>query len=122
LLGSILLADELRPEAPKAIADIRAMGLKTLLLTGDNTPVAEATARHLGVDDFEGGMLPDQKRRRVHELVAQGHTVAMLGDGVNDASALAEASVGVAMGSGTDVTRESAHIVLIGNDLSRPCG
>lgn len=119
LLGSILLADTLRPEAVEAVCALKAMGLRTVLLTGDQPAVAEVTSRHLGIDEFAGGMLPDEKRMRVQELMARGHTVAMLGDGINDASALAEASVGVAMGSGTDVTRESAHVVLIGNDLSK---
>jgi len=119
LLGSIFIADILRAEAVQAVRALHSMGVRTVLLTGDNPAAAEAIARQLGVDDFAGGMLPDDKLHRVRALVKSGHTVAMVGDGVNDAPALAEASVGVAMGSGTDVTRESAHVVLIGNDLSK---
>jgi heavy metal translocating P-type ATPase len=119
LLGSILISDALRQESVAAVRALRDIGIHTVLLTGDHPAAAEAIAAQLGVDEFAGGMLPDQKRERVQSLVADGRTVAMLGDGVNDAPALAEASVGVAMGSGTDVTRESAHVVLIGNDLSK---
>ncbi|MEZ4503161.1 MAG: cation-translocating P-type ATPase [Dehalococcoidia bacterium] len=119
LLGTIVIADTLRDEAAGAVRDLRTMGVQTVLLTGDRPAAAEAIASELGVDDYAGGMLPDQKLERVRALVAAGRTVAMVGDGVNDAPALAQASVGIAMGSGTDVTRESAHVVLIGNDLSK---
>jgi P-type E1-E2 ATPase len=95
------------------------MGLKTILLTGDARQVAESAAQALGVDEVAAELLPAQKVARVQELLAAGHTVAMVGDGINDAPALMQASVGVAMGSGTDVARESASIVLIGNDLSK---
>jgi Cd2+/Zn2+-exporting ATPase/Cu+-exporting ATPase len=119
LLGSILIADALRHEAVAAVRQLREMGVRTVLLTGDRTATAAMIADQLGVDEFAGGMLPEEKRERVQSLVAEGRKVAMIGDGVNDAPALAEASVGVAMGSGTDVTRESAAVVLIGNDLSK---
>jgi Cd2+/Zn2+-exporting ATPase/Cu+-exporting ATPase len=119
LLGSILIADALRHEAVAAVRQLREMGVRTVLLTGDRTATAAMIADQLGVDEFAGGMLPEEKRERVQSLVAEGRKVAMIGDGVNDAPALAEASVGVAMGSGTDVTRESADVVLIGNDLSK---
>jgi Cd2+/Zn2+-exporting ATPase/Cu+-exporting ATPase len=95
------------------------MGIRTVLLTGDQRTVAVAIARELGVDDMQAELLPDDKLRWVRGLMAQGRRVAMVGDGVNDAPALAEASVGVAMGSGTDVARESADIVLLGNDLTK---
>ena len=107
------------PEAKEAIAALKSMGLKTILLTGDARSVAESAAKMLGVDEVGAEMLPDQKLARVSELMSQGHTVVMLGDGINDAPALMQASVGVAMGSGTDVARESANVVLIGNDLSK---
>ena len=119
LLGSIRIADVLRAEAAAAVAEMRTLGLRTILLTGDRKEIAEATARELGVDQVESELLPDQKVARVRNLRAQGRTVAMVGDGVNDAPALVESNVGVAMGSGTDVARESASVVLLGNDLLR---
>lgn len=117
LLGAIVIADGVRPEARQAIAAIHAMGIKTILLTGDAQPVAAAVARQLGMTDVAANLLPEDKRERVKALVAAGRKVAMVGDGVNDAPALIEADVGVAMGSGTDVARESADVVLLGNDL-----
>lgn len=117
LLGAIVIADAVRPESRQAIAAIHAMGIKTLLLTGDAQPVANAVARELGITDVAANLLPEDKRQRVKRLVAEGRKVAMVGDGVNDAPALIEATVGVAMGSGTDVARESADVVLLGNDL-----
>lgn len=119
LLGSIHIADTLRAEAKAAVQALREMRIRTVLLTGDRPEAAAEIAEQLGVDDFTGGMLPEQKLERIQGLVAEGRRVAMVGDGVNDAPALAAANVGVAMGSGTDVTRESADIVLIGNDLSK---
>jgi Cd2+/Zn2+-exporting ATPase/Cu+-exporting ATPase len=119
VLGSIHIADALRDEAVLAVRALRAMDIRTILLTGDRPAAAAAIAGQLGVDEFSGGMLPDDKLGRIRTLVAEGRRVAMVGDGVNDAPALAAASVGVAMGSGTDVTRESADVVLIGNDLSK---
>jgi P-type Cu+ transporter len=117
LLGAIVIADRVRPEARQAIATIHAMGIRTMLLTGDAKVVAGAVARQLGISEVAAELLPDDKRERVRRLVAEGKTVAMVGDGVNDAPALIEAQVGVAMGSGTDVARESADVVLLGNDL-----
>jgi heavy metal translocating P-type ATPase len=119
LLGSIHVADLLRPEAKNAINDLKSMGLKTILLTGDSATVARAVGEGLGVDEIAAELLPEQKLQRVQELLAQGKKVVMVGDGVNDAPALARASVGVAMGSGTDVARESSDIVLIGSDLAK---
>jgi heavy metal translocating P-type ATPase len=118
-IGAIRIGDTLRPEAVGAIADLKSLGLKTVLLTGDTRSVAESAAKILRVDEFGADLLPAQKVDRVRELMGEGRTVAMLGDGINDAPALMQASVGVAMGSGTDVARESANIVLIGNDLSK---
>jgi len=117
LLGAIVIADIVRPEARQAIATIQALGIRTILLTGDTKAVAEGVARQLGVAEVEADLLPEDKRLRVQQMVAEGRTVAMVGDGVNDAPALVEAQIGVAMGSGTDVARESADVVLLGNDL-----
>ncbi|NUN51340.1 MAG: cation-translocating P-type ATPase, partial [Planctomycetaceae bacterium] len=119
LLGTIEVADALRPEAAEAVSALRAMGIRTLLLTGDVKVVAEEVGVRLGVDEVEAGMLPQDKLERVRALVKAGRTVAMVGDGVNDAPALVEASVGIAMGTGTDVARECAGAVLIGDDLMR---
>jgi heavy metal translocating P-type ATPase len=118
-LGAIRIGDTLRPEAIGAIAALKSLGLKTVLLTGDVRNVAESAAKLLGVDELGAEMLPSQKVDHVRELIRKGHTVVMVGDGINDAPALMQASVGVAMGSGTDVARESANVVLIGNDLSK---
>jgi heavy metal translocating P-type ATPase len=117
LLGAIVIADNVRPEARQAIAAIHGMGIKTVLLTGDAKAVADVVAKQLGITEVAADLLPEDKRERVKSLVAEGRTVAMVGDGVNDAPALVEAHVGVAMGSGTDVARESADVVLLGNDL-----
>ena len=117
LLGAIVIADSVRPEARQAIAAIQGIGIKTMLLTGDSKAVAAVVAQQLGITEFAADLLPEDKRERVKSLVAEGRTVAMVGDGVNDAPALVEAQVGVAMGSGTDVARESADVVLLGNDL-----
>jgi Cd2+/Zn2+-exporting ATPase/Cu+-exporting ATPase len=117
LLGAILIADTVRPEARRAIEALNRMGIRSVLLTGDTKLVAEIVARELGITEVEADLLPEMKLARIKGLVAGGRIVAMVGDGINDAPALAEASVGVAMGSGTDVARESADVVLLGNDL-----
>jgi heavy metal translocating P-type ATPase len=119
LLGSIRIADVLRPEAKNAIAAMRQMGLKTVLLSGDTQAAASSVGRGLGVDEAVGGLLPEHKAKWVTELRGKGRNVAMVGDGINDAPALVEANVGIAMGSGTDVARESADVILIGSDLSK---
>jgi heavy metal translocating P-type ATPase len=119
LLGSIRIADVLRPEAKTAVAALRAMGLKTILLSGDTQAATTSVGRDLGVDDALGELLPDQKASWVRELRSKGRNVVMVGDGINDAPALVEANVGIAMGSGTDVARESADVILIGSDLSK---
>jgi heavy metal translocating P-type ATPase len=119
LLGSILIADGIRAEAPDAIRALRRLGIRTVLLTGDTQAVATAVGNALQLDDVQAGLLPDEKVAAVERLTAGHHTVAMVGDGVNDAPALMQAAVGVAMGSGTDVARESANVVLLGNDLSK---
>jgi heavy metal translocating P-type ATPase len=119
LLGSIRVADLVRPEARVAIHDLKAMGFKTILLTGDSRVVAEMVGKGLGVDEISAELLPEQKLQRVEALMAKGGKVVMVGDGINDAPALARASVGVAMGSGTAVARESSDVVLIGSDLGK---
>jgi heavy metal translocating P-type ATPase len=119
LLGAILIADRVRAEAPDAIRALRRLGIRTVLLTGDTRAVADAVGHALQVDDVQAELLPDEKVAAVRRLAIGQHTVAMVGDGVNDAPALMDATVGVAMGSGTDVARESADIVLLGNDLSK---
>ena len=119
LLGEIVVADTVRPEARRAVEALLAMHMRVILLTGDIKAVAAAVAHDIGISEFEADLLPEHKLARIRELVSRGRVVAMLGDGVNDAPALTEANVGVAMGSGTDVARESADIVLLGNDLVR---
>jgi len=119
VLGSIRIADVLRPEAKNAVAAMRQMGLKTVLLSGDAQAVTTSVGRDLGVDEAVGELLPEQKAKYVSELRVKNHKVAMVGDGINDAPALVEADVGIAMGSGTDVARESADVILIGSDLSK---
>jgi len=116
-LGAIQVADAIRPEAKGAVRALQKMGLKTVLLSGDSPVFAEAVARELGMQDVRSGLLPEQKMAMVREMVGRGESVAMVGDGVNDAPALIAATVGIAMGSGTDVARESADVVLLGNDL-----
>jgi heavy metal translocating P-type ATPase len=119
VLGSICIADVLRPEAKTAVAALRGMGLRTILLSGDTQAVTTAVGHELGVDEAVGELLPDQKAKWTRELRAKNRNVAMVGDGINDAPALVEANVGIAMGSGTDVARESADVILIGSDLSK---
>ncbi|MGV8932227.1 MAG: heavy metal translocating P-type ATPase [Luteimonas sp.] len=117
LLGAVVIADTLRPEARQAVDAIHAMGIKTILLTGDAQAVADVVAKQMGITEVAAELLPEDKLERIKHLMASGRKVAMVGDGVNDAPALAQATVGVAMGSGTDVARESADVVLLGNDL-----
>jgi Cd2+/Zn2+-exporting ATPase len=114
-----VVADTLRPEAPAVIRALKGMGiLRTVMLTGDNPAVAERVARAAGVDEFQAGLLPHQKVEAVGALLERYGTVAMVGDGVNDAPALARASVGIAMGAvGSDVALETADVALMGDDL-----
>ena len=116
LLGALHLADVLRPEARQAVADLKALGLRTMLLTGDGAAIAASVGQELGVDDVVAEVLPEQKLERVRQLRAEGHRIAMVGDGINDAPALAEADVGIAMGGGTEVARESAGVLLLGDN------
>ena len=120
VLGLIAVSDTVRPEAREAVDALNKMGMRTVLLTGDSRAVADAVAQQLGIREVVAEALPEEKLARIKVFVkTDGRTVAMVGDGVNDAPALVEASVGVAMGSGTDVARESADVVLLGNDLVR---
>jgi len=121
-VGLIAIADEVRPETQAAIASLhQVMGNRNItMLTGDNPLVAGAVAKQIGVDHFEAGLLPEQKQEFVKKLQAAGHTVGMIGDGINDAPALALADVGIAMGAaGTDVAIETADVTLMNDDLSR---
>jgi len=121
LEGVIAVADEVRPEAARTIARLRELGVqKTVMLTGDNRRTAQAIADQVGVDEFRASLLPDEKVDAVRTLVEDYESVAMIGDGINDAPALATATVGVAMGAaGTDTALETADIALMGDDLSR---
>jgi heavy metal translocating P-type ATPase len=117
LVGSIVIADQVRPEAAAAMRALAAMGIDTALLTGDSKAVAQDVAQALNVTNVFSELLPEEKLQHIRNLVKSGRRVAMVGDGINDAPALIEAHVGVSMGSGTDVARESADVVLLGNDL-----
>ena len=119
VLGALSVADQLRREAVRAVDDLKRQGYRTLLLSGDSSEVAAAIGAQLGVHEAIGNLLPEQKLEKVRELLQQGRKVAMVGDGVNDAPALAEATVGIAMGGGTDVALETADVTLMTSDLSR---
>ncbi|MCW3837275.1 heavy metal translocating P-type ATPase [Sphingomonas canadensis] len=118
IAGVLAIADPIKASTPEALAGLRAAGIKVVMLTGDNRTTAEAVARKLGIDAVEAEVLPDQKSAVVARLKAEGQVVAMAGDGVNDAPALAAADVGIAMGSGTDVAIESAGVTLLKGDLT----
>ena len=113
LKGIIAIADSLRPESKPAVEILHRMGIKTLLLSGDAERVAMEIGRQAGIDDVKGGVKPDDKAREVSELRAEGYSVGMIGDGINDAPALAAADVGIAMGTGTDIAMETAGVTLM---------
>jgi Cu+-exporting ATPase len=115
--GAMGVADPIKASTPEALEDLHRDGLRIVMLTGDSRVTAQAVASRLGIDEVVAEVLPDQKRDVVQRLQREGHVVAMAGDGINDAPALAEAAVGIAMGSGTDVAIESAGITLVKGDL-----
>ena len=118
LASLIGVADPIKETTAKAIQELRADGLRIVMLTGDNRTTAEAVARKLGIDEIEAEVLPQEKGEIIRKHKAEGRIVAMAGDGVNDAPALAEADVGIAMGTGTDVAIQSAGVTLVKGDLS----
>ena len=115
--GLVAVEDPVKPHAADSVRSLRAAGLRVVMLTGDNATTASAVARELGIDEFRAGMTPAEKHGAVAALQAQAHVVAMAGDGINDAPALARADVGIAMGTGTDIAIESAGITLVKGDL-----
>ena len=117
LAGFLAVADPIKASTPEAIRLLHEDGLRIVMLTGDNEATARAVGATLGIDDVIAGVMPDQKRDVVRKLQQEGRRVAMAGDGVNDAPALAEATVGIAMGTGTDVAIESAGVTLVKGDL-----
>jgi Cu2+-exporting ATPase len=116
VVGALALEDEVRPESRQAIEALHDLDVKVVMITGDARQVADAVAADLGIDEVFAEVLPEDKDKAVSELQSRGHTVAMVGDGVNDAPALARADVGLAIGAGTDVAIESAHVVLASDD------
>jgi P-type Cu+ transporter len=117
LAGLVGVADPIKASTPDAIAELHAAGVRIVMLTGDSATTAQAVAKRLGIDELRAEVLPDQKAEEVKRLQAQGRFVAMAGDGINDAPALAQAHVGIAMGTGTDVAMESAPVTLVKGDL-----
>lgn len=113
LCGFVALADKIRPESKEAVSVLKNTGVKTIMLTGDSNTVAESVSKELALDSFFAEVLPHQKLEKIKELQAKGEFVAMIGDGVNDAPALAQADIGIAIGSGTDVAAETSDIILV---------
>ncbi len=119
VLGLVTVADEIKPESKRAVSELHQLGIEVMMLTGDDEKTAKHIAALIGIDKVMAQVLPKDKLEKVRELQAQGKIVAMAGDGVNDAPALAQADIGIAMGTGTDVAIESAGITLLGGDISK---
>jgi len=115
--GLLAVSDPIKNSTPDAVAELHALGLRVIMLTGDNERTARSVAEQLNIDEVESGVQPQDKHRKIQDLRSSGHVVAMAGDGINDAPALAEADVGIAMGTGTDVAIESAGVTLVKGDL-----
>lgn len=119
VLAVVMVADAIKPEAIDAIKNLHGLGIQMVMLTGDDKNTARAIAKEVGIDDVVGEVLPEDKLKKIHELQSKGEIVAMAGDGVNDAPALAQADIGIAMGTGTDVAIETAGITLLHGDISK---
>ncbi len=118
LAGLVGIADAIKSDAAEAVARLRATGITPIMVTGDNHATARAVAAEVGIDAVHAGMVPDQKAQIIRDLQGQGHRVVMVGEGINDAPALTQADIGIAMGAGTDIAIESADVVLVGNRLT----
>jgi Cu2+-exporting ATPase len=115
-IGAISVSDEIREESKEVISQLKDIGIKTMMLTGDNDKVAKQIAKKLNLDDYFSGVLPDEKSNKIKEIQERGEKVAMVGDGVNDAPALVQSNLGIAIGAGTDVAIESADVILVNSD------
>jgi Cu+-exporting ATPase len=118
VIGLLAIADPIRATSPAAVRSLQRLGLDLVLLTGDNRPTADAIAREADIDDVVADVLPDGKVAEVRRLQDEGHVVAMVGDGINDAPALAQSDLGIALGSGTDVAIDASDVTLMRADLA----